>query len=247
MTNAVRHAAPVRKARKFVTKTFDLINELGGSSDVIGWVDAGDAFFFDEVKLSRHLPQYFKHDNVTSFIRQLNNYGFHGRNEGGSIRVFAHPAFRAGEPDLLGFVARKTIAAKPARIAADAVGPALAIPIPIGAVADCEAEEGAQLAREVGRLRSELLLLDGAQRAMVGLIETASMETELLRSELRAARESQAVLQGLVSSVAAYLQTAGDAAAAAPAAAGGKPAAKAPEPEPEPEEEEADMGFDLFD
>ena len=62
----------------FLTKTFEIVNDKQ-HSDIVFWNEEGDGFI---VKNSNQfaenvLPQYFKHNNFSSFVRQLNMYDFH--------------------------------------------------------------------------------------------------------------------------------------------------------------------------
>ncbi|KAG8059075.1 hypothetical protein GUJ93_ZPchr0002g26803 [Zizania palustris] len=59
----------------FLSKTYDLVSEpqLDG---VISWGPAGNSFVvWDPSTFARDvLPQHFKHNNCSSFVRQLNTY-----------------------------------------------------------------------------------------------------------------------------------------------------------------------------
>jgi len=69
----------------FVSKLLAMVNEPS-NRDLIFWSPDGDTFKVTDVdKLAAvELPKYFKHNNFTSLVRQLNMYGFH--------KVAANPA-----------------------------------------------------------------------------------------------------------------------------------------------------------
>ena len=59
----------------FLTKTFQLVDDKD-IDDVISWNDDGSTFVvWNPTVFARDLlPKYFKHNNFSSFVRQLNTY-----------------------------------------------------------------------------------------------------------------------------------------------------------------------------
>lgn len=59
----------------FLSKTFDLVDDPSLDS-IISWSGKGDSFVVkDHVEFARTiLPRNFKHNNFSSFVRQLNTY-----------------------------------------------------------------------------------------------------------------------------------------------------------------------------
>eukprot|EP01116_Phalansterium_solitarium_P021873 TRINITY_DN7002_c0_g1_i2.p1 TRINITY_DN7002_c0_g1~~TRINITY_DN7002_c0_g1_i2.p1 ORF type:complete len:525 (+),score=28.10 TRINITY_DN7002_c0_g1_i2:109-1575(+) len=83
----------------FVVKTFQLLHDAG-NADCAHWNTPGDSFIVSNTHLfSTRLPKYFKHCNFSSFVRQLNTYGF--RKLGSSEWEFRHDLFRRDAPHLL--------------------------------------------------------------------------------------------------------------------------------------------------
>ncbi|KAL3236718.1 Sfl1p RNJ42_01812 [Nakaseomyces bracarensis] len=61
----------------FIHKLYDLL-ENTELDELIWWNHDGESFLIrPNEAFSRNLAQYFKHTNITSFVRQLNIYGFH--------------------------------------------------------------------------------------------------------------------------------------------------------------------------
>jgi heat shock transcription factor len=89
------------------------------TNELIRWSDDGLSFIVvrHEEFAKKVLPRFFKHSNFSSFVRQLNMYGFHKvphlqngvlSTEGESERwEFSNPHFQRNQPDLLLLVTRK--------------------------------------------------------------------------------------------------------------------------------------------
>ncbi|KAL0077493.1 hypothetical protein J3Q64DRAFT_1295437 [Phycomyces blakesleeanus] len=104
---------------KKLTVSFPSMVEDPGSDDLIRWATDGTSFI-----VARHvdfakrvLPRFFKHSNFSSFVRQLNMYGFHKvpHLQQGVLQAddeseqweFSNPHFQRNQPDLLLLVTRK--------------------------------------------------------------------------------------------------------------------------------------------
>lgn len=107
----------------FLTKTYLLVDDPA-TDDIVSWNEAGTAFVvWKTAEFAQDLlPTYFKHNNFSSFVRQLNTYGF--RKIVPDKWEFSNESFKRGEKDLLTGIrrrktssAQKSIAAK--RVPAD--------------------------------------------------------------------------------------------------------------------------------
>ncbi|CAJ0764701.1 961_t:CDS:2, partial [Entrophospora sp. SA101] len=106
----------------FVAKLYQLLDG-DEYKEYLTWNDTGDVFVIcnmDEFA-TNVLPKYFKHCKFTSFVRQLNIYGFYRVSDARKSKhvrskhacVFSHSQFRRGRQDLLPNIKRKV--AKTAR------------------------------------------------------------------------------------------------------------------------------------
>ncbi|CCG80538.1 Heat shock factor protein [Taphrina deformans PYCC 5710] len=115
------HIASTANASKnvpaFLLKLFTMVNDHS-TDDLIRWNAPGDSFL-----VMRHedfakdlLPRYYKHNNFSSFVRQLNMYGFHkiphiednaSSKTESQIWEFSNPNFLREQPDMLCLVTRK--------------------------------------------------------------------------------------------------------------------------------------------
>ncbi|GJE87062.1 winged helix-turn-helix transcriptional regulator [Phanerochaete sordida] len=115
-THLSRTAAKV--VPPFLQKLYEIVNDPK-NDELIRWSDAGDSFYvLNHERFAREvLGRWFKHQKFTSFVRQLNMYGFHKipHLQQGVLKSetdtepwhFEHPHFHRGQPDLLCLIQRK--------------------------------------------------------------------------------------------------------------------------------------------
>lgn len=107
----------------FVTKLYQMINDPK-SAHFISWTELGTSFVVSNVgEFSRTiLGSHFKHNNFSSFVRQLNMYGFHKINRTPRAQrtstdaqtwEFSHHKFLRARPDLLEEIKRKALEPDP--------------------------------------------------------------------------------------------------------------------------------------
>ncbi|KAK4412939.1 Heat stress transcription factor B-3 [Sesamum alatum] len=93
-------------APPFLLKTYMLVEEPA-TDEVISWNGDGTAFVvWQPAEFARDLlPTLFKHSNFSSFVRQLNTYGF--RKVATNRWEFSNDMFRKGERDRLCEIRRR--------------------------------------------------------------------------------------------------------------------------------------------
>ncbi|CAI2162769.1 13427_t:CDS:2 [Funneliformis geosporum] len=121
MTMTTTQAATHKTQAAFVNKLYTMVEDQT-IQHLISWAPSGDVFSVSNpTEFSKSvLPQYFKHNNWQSFVRQLNMYGFHKVNDmfhanpssESQAWEFKHPDFRRGQLLALQNIKRKS--SKPA-------------------------------------------------------------------------------------------------------------------------------------
>ncbi|GER34962.1 heat shock transcription factor [Striga asiatica] len=156
--------APRSIPTPFLTKTYQLVDDRS-IDDIISWNDDGSAFIvWNPTEFARDLlPKYFKHNNFSSFVRQLNTYGF--RKVMPDRWEFSNECFRRGEKKLLCDIQRRKITAPPSATAAPTTSPPPLAATPLKAVSPSDSGEeqvisssnSPAIGRELGGGTAELL------------------------------------------------------------------------------------------
>uniref|UniRef100_A0AAQ5ZF42 HSF-type DNA-binding domain-containing protein n=1 Tax=Amphiprion ocellaris TaxID=80972 RepID=A0AAQ5ZF42_AMPOC len=176
----------------FLTKLWTLVEDPD-TDPLICWSPSGTSFHvFDQGRFSKEvLPKFFKHNNMASFIRQLNMYGFRKVvhiEQGGLVKPerddteFQHPFFIRGQEHLMENIKRK-----------------------VTNVASVRQDEVKISTDEVSKILTDVQLMKGKQETIDSRIIAMKHENEALWREVASLRQKHAQQQKVVNKLIQFL------------------------------------------
>ncbi|XP_052439759.1 heat shock factor protein 1 isoform X2 [Carassius gibelio] len=178
----------------FLTKLWTLVEDPD-TDPLICWSPSGNSFHvFDQGRFSKDvLPKYFKHNNMASFVRQLNMYGFRKVvhiEQGGLVKPekddteFQHPYFIRGQEHLLENIKRK-----------------------VTTVSNIKQEDFKLSTEEMSKMITDVQLMKGKQESIDSKISTLKHENEALWREVATLRQKHSQQQKVVNKLIQFLIT----------------------------------------
>ncbi|KAK2155755.1 hypothetical protein LSH36_232g02019 [Paralvinella palmiformis] len=174
----------------FLHKLWTLVEDES-TNDLIAWDPSGRSFHvFDQGRFSKEvLPLYFKHNNIASFIRQLNMYGFRKVTnvEHGGLKTekddmeFSHQYFQRGKEHLLENIKRKVTTTK--------------------------ADDVKVKHDDVNKVLMDVHHLKGKQESINSKFDTLKRENEALWREVASLRQKHLKQQQIVNKLIQFLIT----------------------------------------
>lgn len=176
----------------FLTKLWTLVSDPDTDA-LICWSPSGNSFHvFDQGQFAKEvLPKYFKHNNMASFVRQLNMYGFRKVvhiEQGGLVKPerddteFQHPCFLRGQEQLLENIKRK-----------------------VTSVSTLKNEDIKIHQDSVTKLLTDVQLMKGKQECMDSKLLAMKHENEALWREVASLRQKHAQQQKVVNKLIQFL------------------------------------------
>ncbi|XP_059827607.1 heat shock factor protein 1 isoform X7 [Hypanus sabinus] len=176
----------------FLTKLWTLIEDPD-TNEFICWSASGNSFHvFDQGRFAKEvLPKYFKHNNMASFVRQLNMYGFRkvvNIEQGGLVKPemddteFQHMYFIRGKEHLLENIKRK-----------------------VTNISNVKPEELKMRSDDVSKILSDVQIMKGKQETLDAKLMTMKHENEALWREVASLRQKHAQQQKVVNKLIQFL------------------------------------------
>lgn len=174
----------------FLVKLWKLVEDPS-CDHLIKWGNTETSFIIrNQAEFSKELlPLYFKHNNMASFIRQLNMYGFRkvtnitksGLHNDNDDIEFHHPCFAKNRKELLSFIKRKT-------------------PISSG-----KSGESVNItSNSIQDILANVKVLQVNQENVDSLLSSLAQENEALWREIALLRQKHAKQQQIVAKVSSY-------------------------------------------
>jgi len=204
---------PSTKTVAFLTKTFQLVDDPT-TNHIVCWCGEASFLVKDEPRFAAELlPSVFKHNNMSSFVRQLNSYGF---SKSSGSWIFSHEKFRRGRADLLNWITRKlpqprdstTAMGNPVAIGSSMMGAAAGVgySAPSSSMGHMSSggvqpagEEQYQLLRDNASLLNETITLRAQLGASQQLLGATLNELDVTRQKLQQAEDANRRLLTYVS------------------------------------------------
>ncbi|KAK8983556.1 hypothetical protein V6N11_073961 [Hibiscus sabdariffa] len=181
----------------FLSKTFDVVDDLSTDS-IVSWSSDNNSFVVWKVPQFERdlLPKYFKHNNFSSFVRQLNTYGF--RKVDPDRWEFANERFLRGQKHLLKTISRR----KPANVHCNQSSTVRAC-VEVGRFGHKEEVETLKrgkniLMQELVRLRQQQQATDDQLQAFGQRVDVMEQRQQQMMSFLAKAMQSPGFLDQLV-------------------------------------------------